>query len=645
MQTLSPTQSSSLVQPSAWLRELAHLKPARWRWGHSIRAALGMGIPLAVGLITDNIASMMFIALGALQQSMAERDAPYSERYKKVAIAAPIGALSFLLGYLNGLPWAATVAIMSGIAFLSAILSSYSAALSAGCLQMLVMGAVFVGLPALAPYWPSVLMLLLGALIHVVLLTLEVLLNRHRPDHEMTMGLLQALANLAEQRAEGNTEDARQRVTDQLAMLYGVLLQRRRHALGPNAHLDQAAALLQRADSLFALLMSTSERASLQQTASDLKSIANAYETGARQPVVAENESRHALSSRVAELGAALWGHTSADAPTIDTLVSLPRQHRMTLLLDRLTPGSSVVQSALALALCTALAYSVYWLDDKTHWYWVPMTVCIVMKPDMGSIFVRAVHRSVGTSVGVVIGSFIMVWVHPGVLFVLLMVAISALLPWLAQRSYALMAMGLTPLVLILIEFSSPAAKDIDYALLRLAYTLLGSAIVLVFGYLIWPRSHSRQMASEFLAVRQQIADYLRVSVAAAAIRDAPEVRLRRRQAYSALSSIRTKLQQALSEPPPAGHEAATWFPAISGAARVCDAITAYSSQVHRPPSAEDIQQVNQLASIMTTGLNDPIWRHVTEILPETSQEAHLINQICDELRRVRDMVQPLAPD
>jgi uncharacterized membrane protein YccC len=37
--------------------------------------------------------------------------------------------------------------------------------------------------------------------------------------------------------------------------------------------------------------------------------------------------------------------------------------------------------------------------------YWVPLTVAIVLKPDYGSVFARAVQRGIGTMVGAVVGS------------------------------------------------------------------------------------------------------------------------------------------------------------------------------------------------------------------------------------------------
>ncbi len=638
MSTSVKDASSALVGPNAWLKELTRLKPARWHWGRSIRAALAMGIPLSVGVWMGDMASVLFVAMGAMLQGMGERDAPYPALFKKALISAPLGALAFLLGYLNGVPWGVIVLVMAGVAFVAAILSSYAAPLSVGCLQLLAMGAVLIGNPELAPYWPTALKLLLGSALYMVLLGLEALFFSYRPERQMVSALLSALAALAQARAQRGADSgqARQNVTDQLAALYGLLLQRRSHALGVTAHLNRAAALLQRADALFAQVMSCADSAELLQAGADLRALAQAYDAQARDPAALATAPGQPLSAAIAALGQALWGRSVEEAMPRDEAAG-PRESRLALLRDKLTRGRQVMQPALALALCTGIAYSFYWIDDKSHWYWVPMTVCIVMKPDMGSIFARAVLRCVGTGAGVLVGALIMAWLPTGYLFVLAMVAIAVVMPWLSQRSYALLAFSLTPLVLVLIDSVSPETRGTNYAVLRLVDTLLGAAIVLVFGYLIWPRGPDRQMEPAFLVARQQIARYLRVSVAGKG--DVQQIRLCRRQAYGALSDMRLQLQQALGDPPPAGREAAAWFPMITGAERICDAITAYSSQLYPAPAPEDARRLEQLAELLEAGLDAPQWQHIGADLAATSPQARLVNAIQGELRQARKML------
>lgn len=49
-----------------------------------------------------------------------------------------------------------------------------------------------------------------------------------------------------------------------------------------------------------------------------------------------------------------------------------------------------------------------------SHWFWVPLTVCLVMKPDFGSVFDRAILRVVGTVIGVAIATGVILLVPKG---------------------------------------------------------------------------------------------------------------------------------------------------------------------------------------------------------------------------------------
>lgn len=147
-------------------------------------------------------------------------------------------------------------------------------------------------------------------------------------------------------------------------------------------------------------------------------------------------------------------------------------------------PVASSVAMALAFALCLGVAYSTHWVNTTAHWFWVPLTVGLVMKPDFGSIRDRALQRTIGTLAGVVIGAAALATVPKGLPMVVVMSVLAAFLPWAMQRSYVLQAVFLTPLVLILVDVIMPGTRDIDYGVQRLIDTAIGGAIVIIVGYL-----------------------------------------------------------------------------------------------------------------------------------------------------------------
>ncbi|MGE4335888.1 MAG: FUSC family protein [Pigmentiphaga sp.] len=634
--------TTASFHPNSWLRELSHLNPARWRWGRSLRAALGIGLPLAIGLATGTLDYTLWIAMGTLFQSVGERDGPYQAIFRKILVSAPLGAAGYLLGYLSGLPWGAIVAIMVLVAFVCGIVSTYSAALSTGALQFLVMGAVAIGNPEIGQFWHASVLLLTGTVLYAAMLGVEILIYPQRPQREMTTSLVQALGALARSRAAGEAFEAqRQQVTARHSALYALLMQIRYHAAGRNLHLESTAAVLQRFDVLFPLLLSVDDKRELQAAADALDAMASAFAMGRNRPDAATTD-QTPLGRAVAGLGDALWGAAAATLPSSSTMRPAVRQSRLAIHVDRLNPGRDAILTALALALCTGLGYSMHWLDGKSHWYWVPMTIVIIMKPDLGSIFARAIHRSVGTVVGVVIGATLLTLVPVGPVFILLISLIALFLPWASQRSYALSALTLTPLVLVLIDFVSPEAAGVHYATLRLVDTLLGSVIALVFGYLTWPKRHARELSQSLRTARQAIAVYLQAVVPGGGRRASPgQAGACRRAAYGQLADMRAALQKSLAEPPPAGREAAAWFPLITGAERICDAITAYTTVASPQPDADETAALGRLAGLIASE-NRP---QANDLPPppanSSTAEARLIERLDEEMASLLELASP----
>ena len=90
--------------------------------------------------------------------------------------------------------------------------------------------------------------------------------------------------------------------------------------------------------------------------------------------------------------------------------------------------------------------------------YWVTLTVAIVLKPDLGSVFARAVQRGLGTIVGVLLGAAILAVVPYGWLLLVPAAVLAALLPYGRIRNYGLMLTFLTPLIVLLLDLPAQPA-------------------------------------------------------------------------------------------------------------------------------------------------------------------------------------------
>jgi uncharacterized membrane protein YccC len=577
--------------PGSWLRELARIKPAPWEWGRALRAAVCICLPWAAGLSFDAVTAGLWISLGALMGAAGEPAGAYDARLRQVLGATLIGAFGFLAGYLGALPWPAVVAAMTVIAFAAGIVSGLGAVFSVGAMQALLIASIAIGVPAIGPFWQPALLFFAGALFYAAALAVEGFATGARTRRMAIADLLVSLAALAAARRHGTgasqVEAARRAATGRLSAFGTTLLATRGHAGGRSRDTDRLAAILRSADTVFAAILCADDAAALEQAAQCLDAAAEALTHG--EAIVlpydgAPGPLRRAVTSLCATLGDP--ESTAADTPA----AGQPRP--VAIALDRLMPGREVVRSAAALALCMGIAYALHGFVTAPHWFWIPLTVSLVMKPDLGSIFARAVLRSVGTVFGAALGALALMFLPKGLALVGAMAVFAALVPWAMRRSYGLQAVVLTPLVLVLVDLIVPGPRNLDYGLERIADTVSGGLIVLVFGYFLWPRTHLRQLSAAFHAAKGAMAGYL---VAIAEGGAPARIAAARRASYGRLSGMRVHLQAALAEPPPASHEAAAWFPLIAAAERICDRVTAFSAS-HAPLSPADADGLRHLA-------------------------------------------------
>jgi hypothetical protein len=216
--------------------------------------------------------------------------------------------------------------------------------------------------------------------------------------------------------------------------------------------------------------------------------------------------------------------------------------------------------------------------------YWVVMTVAIVMKPDYGSVFTRAVQRGLGTVLGAVVGAIVLVLVH-GVGLLVPFAVLAGLLPLGRSRNYGLLAVFLTPLVVVLISLLRPGGWHLAGD--RLLDTVVGCLIVLVVGFLPWWTTWYAHLPGQFGVAADLVCTYM-----VAALSGPSDVSRMRRGTYRAIADLRAEFQRTMSEPPAISRRASAWWPAVVGLEDVMDAVTAAAVEGH-VPSADRVRAIS----------------------------------------------------
>ncbi len=125
--------------------------------------------------------------------------------------------------------------------------------------------------------------------------------------------------------------------------------------------------------------------------------------------------------------------------------------------------------------------------------YWVPLTVAVVLRPDLGSVFARALQSAAGTVIGASVGALILASRPPDPLAVIWLALFALALPYGLSRNYGLFTVSFAPLVVLLINQalpSEPSLRPVTDAVRYVADALDGMPPQRRPSLIIWNTRH-----------------------------------------------------------------------------------------------------------------------------------------------------------
>lgn len=590
----TPTRPRRTAPPSWLVSGLRPQSATPIPWAAVARASLAMATPLAVGFALDRPAYGALVSMGALSGVIGDTADAYRMRVFNIAVPQLFGALGVMLGTLvYGTGWAA-VATLTAIGLVSGMMSTIGAVASVCGLLLLVNSVVGAGLPMPDPWWVAPVLLSLGGLFVLALTLLAWPLRGKLPERAAVARTYADVADLLAAAGTPAYEERRQAVTQSLNTAYDLVLARRARYHGRS---DTMVRLLSQLNVVIPLVeaapavhvrgrpLPDAIPAAVRELAVDIAD----SRTGCAEPGLpaADSPATRAVDSALRH-AATVVHKADPDPYNVDDRLGRPAALRIRVrraARDVLFSGSSW-RYGLRLALCIGLAQSLTSLIAVDRSYWVALTVTFVLKPDFGSVFSRAVLRAVGTAAGLVIAAPVLAEVPIGWWDVPVMLVLAALIPAFTAKGYAFQTAAITPVILLLSDLLNHQGLHLVGP--RLLDSLIGCAIVLVAGYLLWPESWHVRIGHRLADAVSDTADY--VAYAFGPDDQAERVRARRR-IYRDLSSVRSEFQRALTEPPPVGTRAAAWWPLVVAVERIVDATTAARVRVNHgapePPAAE----------------------------------------------------------
>ncbi|QWA26303.1 FUSC family protein [Streptomyces sp. JCM17656] len=584
-------------------------------WPAVVRAAVAIALPLAIGLAVDRPFYGALASMGALNGVISDTAAAYRVRIPTIAIPQLFGAVGVTVGALvYGRGWVA-VAAVTGVALVSGMISTIGAVASASGLVLLLTCVVGAGLPMPGEWWLPPLLMSGGGLLVLLLALLAWPLRSGVPERAAVADTYRKVAALLTA-VDGDTQDyddARHAVTQSLNQSYDIVLAHRARHHGRSPELARLLAQL----NAITPVVEAAPAARLSgirlppEIPEAVRHLASAVETGYTGPIglkppVPATETARAVDHALRH-AAEVVATPDVDPRGIDDRLGRPAA----LSIRAARAARNVALSAaswrygLRLALCIGIAQVLVSIIAVPRSYWVALTITFVLKPDFGSVFSRALLRALGTVAGLVIAAAVLAEVPRGWWDVPVLLILAPLIPALTPRGYGYQTAAITPVILLLSDVLNRQGTGL--LLPRLVDSLIGCAIALVAGYLLWPESWHTRVGDRLAGAVEDTARYVEAAFGPGAVDPAARARMRR-GLYRDLSAIRTEFQRALTEPPPTGRRAAAWWPLVVAVERIVDATTAARVRVRHgaaPPSTAEVTQVARQLRELAEGVRE----------------------------------------
>jgi uncharacterized membrane protein YccC len=620
-----------------WLVQLLRSTPAPIPWSRAVRAALALAIPMVVGYALGDIGTGALVSTGALPTVLAESAGPYRYRALRLGGAAVAGSAGFAVGLLSGPDALASFVTVVLVAAVSALVSSAGSNASVAALQLFIFTVLGTGQHALGVQAElAMASFLAGAGWGLLIALVGWTVRATTPERTAVAHVFIELAAMLSVQDEATSRAARHQLTTAMNTAYDRVLSARSWLSGRDETYRALLNLLSAATPAVeaGVAMAHTGRKAPPEVIDHLAAVATSVLANAPLPPAPRRSTSDTDDVlRALYSGLARIGH-GADRKRRERASpwSLVREWAASLVSGPLT-----WLAALRLVLCVALAEGAGLLLPLERSYWITLTVGIVLKPDFGSVFGRAVLRGIGTVVGVGIGALVLGLGVRGWVLVGLIVVFAAGVAIGKVRNYGILSAFVTPLIIVQVDLASRG--DWAVVLARLVDTVLGCAIVLVFGYLLWPGSMRPRVGGRLAEVADTVGRYVERGLRPApSAEERTDRSRRRRRAYRGLADLRTAFQQSVVEPSAAGRQATAWWPAIVGLERVADAVTEVVVSIERgvrPPDPADVRLLTAALAEFATAVREQ--REPVDFpLPESERLSGVAEQVNAAFEAVR---------
>ncbi|EFH89286.1 FUSC family protein [Ktedonobacter racemifer] len=561
-----PSSRNVEREPGSWLASLGTSWRAVWQFDRSqftsfqaIRCTLGFMLPLALGVATGQVTASLVIAVGGLLLGLVGLRDPSRTRARGMLLDSLFMALSALVGGITGsVGW--LLVLVTGmwgvVAGVFASVSPMGLIVGLHACSALVVFAHFALTPVQALQIAALVGI--GALFQTLLTIIPSPWTNTAPERSALVAIYQKLAAYAANVFSGQD----------VLQLADVLIQGQTTLFQSDTRTEQGklfARLLEKAERVrltLTILASSARQLTreqqreggasdhlcriMQASAGELRTIAQALHPSRHFIETSGSEPEEAIQQSLTELS--MLAQTSGGKPEIERILPYctallselylarrlavswrdarqgwslrthflyPRPPRLHLadpwsnLRANLTLQSSAFRHALRLGIALSLATALYLVFHLSadRGYWIPLTVMLVLRSDFITTFTRGIARLLGTMLGAVLTTLLVVFLQPSQPMLVAIITIAAYLMYSTlPANYAIFSAAVAMAVVFLDSFTT--SQTVMTAAYRAIDTAIGGALALLI-YALWPTWEQSQVPATISRRIETLGHYL----------------------------------------------------------------------------------------------------------------------------------------
>lgn len=180
-----------------------------------------------------------------------------------------------------------------------------------------------------------------------------------------------------------------------------------------------------------------------------------------------------------------------------ETLLILHPKYLKDTVKNLLKKDSLTVRYALRVGLSAGIGYLLQYFVFNDHGYWIPMTAIIVSQPYVNATLKKGVERSIGTVLGIIIGSLVLVLPMSSAMILIMLFFSSIFIVYFLKTKYSIATFFITLMLIAILDIES--SFDFHLLTMRVLNTVVGAGIAIIAGFVFFP-TYDKKLLPKFMA-------------------------------------------------------------------------------------------------------------------------------------------------